>query len=55
MLQWSILFLLIAIFAAVLGFGGIAGSAAAIAKLLFVVFLIMFAVAFVMGRRPVLT
>ena len=52
MLRWAITFLIIAINAAVLGFGGIAGTAAGIAKILFVVFLVLFIVSFVMGRRP---
>jgi uncharacterized membrane protein YtjA (UPF0391 family) len=37
--------------AAVLGFGGIAGTATGIAKILFVVFLVMFVVSFFFGRR----
>ena len=39
MLHYSIVFFIIAIIAAVLGFGGIAGSAAGIAKILFAGFL----------------
>ena len=42
MLSWAITFLIIAIIAAVLGFGGIAGTAVGIAKLLFFVFLALF-------------
>ena len=38
MLSWAITFLIIAIVAAVLGFGGIAGAATGIAKILFIVF-----------------
>ena len=41
MLHYSIVFFIIAIIAAVLGFGGIAGSAAGIAKILFAGFLIL--------------
>ena len=41
MLRWAIIFLIVAIIAAVFGFGGIAGEAAWIAKLLFVVFLVV--------------
>ena len=44
MLNWSITFFIIAIVAAVLGFGGIAGSAAYMAKILFGIFLILFLV-----------
>ena len=51
MLSWAITFLIIALIAAVLGFGGIAGTAVGIAKIIFVVFLILFVVSFVMGRR----
>ena len=36
MLHYAVVFFVIAIIAAVLGFGGIAGSAAGIAKILFV-------------------
>ena len=38
MLRWSITFFLIALVAAVFGFGGIAGAAAGIAEILFYVF-----------------
>jgi uncharacterized membrane protein YtjA (UPF0391 family) len=51
MLRWAILFLIIAIIAAVFGFGGIAAAATDIARLLFVVFLALFVIALVMGRR----
>jgi uncharacterized membrane protein YtjA (UPF0391 family) len=50
MLSWAITFLVIALIAAVLGFGVIAGTAAEIAKILFVLFLILFVVSLVMGR-----
>ncbi|SDH32720.1 DUF1328 domain-containing protein [Ramlibacter sp.] len=52
MLSWAIAFLIIAIVAAALGFGGIAGTATGIAKILFVVFLVLFIVSFILGRRP---
>ncbi len=42
MLSWAIFFLIAAIVAAVLGFGGIAVAFAGIAKLLFYIFLIVF-------------
>lgn len=44
MLNYAIIFLVIALLAGVLGFGVIAGTAATIAKVLFVVFLILFVV-----------
>jgi uncharacterized membrane protein YtjA (UPF0391 family) len=42
MLGWTITFLIIALVAAVFGFGGIAVAAAGIAKILFFIFLILF-------------
>ena len=50
MLGWAVTFLLIALVAAVLGFGGIAGASAGIAKLLFGVFLVLFIVSLIFGR-----
>ena len=41
MLSWTISFLIIAISAAFLGFGGIAGAATGIAQVLLVLFLIL--------------
>jgi uncharacterized membrane protein YtjA (UPF0391 family) len=49
MLRWAAIFFVIAIAAAVLGFGGIAAGAAEIARVLFFVFLIVFLVSLVMG------
>lgn len=46
MLHYAVVFLIVAIIAAVLGFGVIAGTAAWIAKICFIVFLIMALVAF---------
>lgn len=51
MLSWALTFLIIALGAAVLGFGGIAGGAAWIAQVLFVVFLVMFLISAISGRR----
>ena len=51
MLNWAATFFIIAIIAAVLGFTSIAGSAIDIAKILFVVFLILAIVSFIFGRR----
>jgi uncharacterized membrane protein YtjA (UPF0391 family) len=42
MLRWSIAFFLIALVAAIFGFGGIAVGAAAIGRVLFFVFLTLF-------------
>jgi uncharacterized membrane protein YtjA (UPF0391 family) len=52
MLSWAITFLVIALIAAVLGFGVLAGTAMEIAKILFFVFLVLFVLSFFMGRRP---
>ena len=51
MLGWAVTFLVIALIAAALGFGGIAGASAGIAQILFVVFLILFVVAMITDRR----
>jgi uncharacterized membrane protein YtjA (UPF0391 family) len=53
MLHYAVVFFVIAIIAAILGFGGIATGAIGIAKVLFVVFLVMAAVSFLasLGRR----
>jgi uncharacterized membrane protein YtjA (UPF0391 family) len=48
-LSWSLTFFIVAIIAAVFGFGGIASGAADIARVLFFVFLVVFAVSLVWG------
>jgi uncharacterized membrane protein YtjA (UPF0391 family) len=47
MLYWSLMFLLIAILAAVFGFTGISLLAAGVAKILFFIFLVLFVVSLV--------
>jgi len=49
MLQLAITCLVIALIAAILGFGGIAGSFVGIAKILFLVFLVLAVVSFFAG------
>jgi uncharacterized membrane protein YtjA (UPF0391 family) len=49
MLRWALTFLIVAIVAAVLGFGGIAAGAAEIGRVLFYLFLIIFLVSFILG------
>ena len=49
MLHYAIVFFVIALVAALFGFGGIAVGAVEIAKILFFVFVIMAVVAFVIG------
>jgi uncharacterized membrane protein YtjA (UPF0391 family) len=52
MLSWSVTFLIIALIAAALGFGGIAGTAVGIAKILFFVFIVLFLLSLIFGRKP---
>ena len=56
MLGWAITFLIVALIAAVLGFGGIASASAGIAQIIFFVFIALFVIAMianaVRGRAP---
>jgi uncharacterized membrane protein YtjA (UPF0391 family) len=49
MLRWSLIFLVISLIAAALGYGGIASDAADIAKILFFVFLGLWALTLILG------
>jgi len=49
MLRWALAFFVVAIIAAVFGFGGIAIAAASIARLLFFIFLVLFLAALLGG------
>jgi uncharacterized membrane protein YtjA (UPF0391 family) len=55
MLRWAFLFLVIALIAALFGFGGIASAAAGIAKLLFfiavAIFIVMLMAGLAAGRK----
>ena len=51
MLRFAIIFLVVALIAAVFGFGGIAAGATGIAKVLFVMFLIGAVVSFLIHGR----
>ncbi|MDO8541545.1 MAG: DUF1328 domain-containing protein [Opitutaceae bacterium] len=51
MLSYAAIFLLVAILAGILGFGVIAGTAAMIAKVLFVIFLVLFVASLFRGKR----
>ncbi|HVU87594.1 MAG TPA: DUF1328 domain-containing protein [Pirellulales bacterium] len=51
MLRWALIFLIIALIAAVLGFGALEGAAMTAAKIVFVVFLILFVISALTGRR----
>lgn len=55
MLRWALIFFIIAILAAVLGFGSlVVGVAADIAKFLFFIFLVLLVISLIFGytRRP---
>jgi uncharacterized membrane protein YtjA (UPF0391 family) len=47
MLRWALGFFVVALIAAVLGFGGIAVAAAGIAKIIFYIFLVLFVVSLI--------
>ncbi len=49
MFGWAITFLIIALIAAALGFGGVAGTAMSAAQIIFVVALIAFVISAVLG------
>ena len=51
MLGWAVVFLIIALVAAIFGFGGIAAASAGIAKLLFFIFLVLFMISLIFGWR----
>jgi uncharacterized membrane protein YtjA (UPF0391 family) len=53
MIRWAITFAILAIIAGFLGFGGMAQGFENIAYILLVVFLILFVVSLIMGRRVV--
>jgi uncharacterized membrane protein YtjA (UPF0391 family) len=48
MLYYALVFLVVALIAGVLGFGGIAGASAGIAKILFGIFIILFLISLAM-------
>jgi uncharacterized membrane protein YtjA (UPF0391 family) len=52
MLGYTVLFLVIALIAGALGFGMIEGTAATTARVLFLVFLVLFVFSLVRGSRP---
>lgn len=58
MLGWAVTFLVVALVAALLGFGGIAGTAMEAAKLVFFVAIVLFAISAIVGlmrgRSPTL-
>ena len=52
MLYYALMFLVVALIAGAVGFFALAGLAAAIAKVLFFVFLILFIIGLLQGRKP---
>ena len=55
MLGWAITFLIIALIAALFGFGGIAAAATNFAQILFAIFIVLFLVSIIVAlvrRRP---
>lgn len=51
MLRWALMFLVIALVAALFGFTNVAGTSMFAAKILFFVFLVLFVVSLVAGNR----
>lgn len=49
LLYYALIFLVIALIAAAFGYGGIASTAAGVAKILFFVFLVLFLITFISG------
>jgi uncharacterized membrane protein YtjA (UPF0391 family) len=49
MIGWAITFLIVALIAAVLGFGGIAGTAMSIAQMIFYVAIVLFVISAIVG------
>jgi uncharacterized membrane protein YtjA (UPF0391 family) len=49
MLKWTVIFLVVAIIAALFGFTGIAGASIGIAKVLFFIFLALFIITLIAG------
>ncbi len=56
MLRWAVMFLVLALIAGLLGFGGIAAVSTNIAQTLFVIFVVLFLISvligFATGRKP---
>lgn len=51
MLRWIVILTVLALVPGILGFGGIAGAATDIARILFWVFIILFVLGLIFGRR----
>jgi len=51
MLRWALAFFILALIAGALGFYGLQGAAMDIAKFLAILFLVLFVIALIVGRR----
>ena len=51
MLRWAVVFLVVALIAALFGFTDVAGTSIVAAKILFFVFLVLFVVSLILGDR----
>jgi len=51
MARWSLSFFIIALIAAVFGFAGIAASLMSIGKILFYIFIVLFLLSIIFGKR----
>ena len=51
MLRWAIMFLVVALIAALFGFTDVAGTSMVAARILFFVFLVLFVVSLILGDR----
>lgn len=51
MLRWALVFLVVALIAALFGFTNVAGTSMFAAQILFFVFLVLFVVSLIAGRR----
>ena len=50
LLDWALIFLVLALIAGIFGFGGIATESAGIAKILFFVFIVIYILSFFLNR-----
>ena len=53
MLSWTLTFIVVALIAGVLGFGTLAGAAATVAKVCFVLFLVLFVISLLRGKKSI--
>lgn len=53
MLRWTVIFLVVAIVAAIFDFSGIAAGATDIARVLFFIFIVLFLISIIRGRSTI--